>query len=65
MPRPFAIDEIDTRFDYGEERVMLLGLCGHNLLHVVYTERGNNIRIISARQAERHEHDRYYRENGS
>jgi len=61
----FAIDEIDDRFDYGEERMTLLGLSGGDILHVTYTERGNNIRIISARQAERHEHDRYFRENGS
>jgi hypothetical protein len=33
------------------------------VLFVVYTERGDNIRIISARRAEKHEHDRYYRQN--
>jgi uncharacterized DUF497 family protein len=29
------------------------------------TARGDNIRIISARRAERHEQDRYYRQNAS
>jgi uncharacterized DUF497 family protein len=33
------------------------------LLHVVFTERGERIRIISARRAERHEQDRYFQEN--
>jgi uncharacterized DUF497 family protein len=33
------------------------------VLYVAYTERGDNIRIISARRAERHEQDRYYRHN--
>jgi uncharacterized DUF497 family protein len=35
------------------------------ILHVTYTERGERIRIISARRAERHEQDHYYRENSS
>jgi uncharacterized DUF497 family protein len=60
---PFAIDVIDTREDDGEERSGLLGLHGHDVLYVAYTERGDNIRIIMARRAEKHEQDRYYREN--
>lgn len=35
------------------------------ILHVTYTERGERIRIISARRVERHEQDRYYRQNAS
>lgn len=60
---PFAVEWIDEREDYGEERVNLLGMCDGVLLHVSYTERGENIRIISARRAERHEQDHYFREN--
>jgi len=48
---------------YGEERWNLLGMCEGVILHVTYTERGERIRIISARRAERHEQDRYYRQN--
>jgi uncharacterized DUF497 family protein len=33
------------------------------ILQVTYTERGERIRIISARRANRHEQDDYYREN--
>jgi uncharacterized protein len=60
---PLAIERIDEREDYGEERVNLLGMSDGVLLHVTYTERGDRIRIISARQAERYEQDHYYREN--
>lgn len=60
---PFAVERLDTREDYGEERVNLIGMCDGVLLHVTYTERGERTRIISARRAERHEQDDYYREN--
>jgi uncharacterized protein len=60
---PFAIEWLDDRKDYGEERFGLLGLYRGRVLYVAYTERGENIRIISARRAERHEQDRYYRQN--
>lgn len=60
---PFAVEWIDERDDYGEERIGLLGLYGREILFVAYTERAATIRIITARRAERHEQDRYYREN--
>jgi len=60
---PFAIEAIDEREDYGEERVNLIGMCDGALLHVTYTERDERTWIISARRAERHEQDIYYRAN--
>ena len=60
---PFAVDWIDDREDYGEERVVLLGMTDGSVLTVVYTERGNRIRIISARRADRYEQEIYFREN--
>jgi uncharacterized protein len=60
---PFAVEWIDERAVYGEERVILLGMSGGQILSVVYTERGENIRIISARRATKHEKDNYYCEN--
>jgi uncharacterized protein len=60
---PFAVEQLDTREDYGEERINLIGMCDAVLIHVTYTERGDRIRIISARRAERHEQDHYYGEN--
>lgn len=62
---PFAIEWIDDRVDYGEERVNLIGRCGGMIVHVTWTRRGERIRIISARRAVRHEQDTYYRENSS
>lgn len=59
----FAVEWIDEREEYGEERSVLLGMTGGQLFYVAYTERGANIRIISARRATRHEHDIYYRQN--
>jgi uncharacterized DUF497 family protein len=60
---PFAVEWIDDRESYGEERVNLLGMCERTILHVTYTERDTLIWIIPARRAERHEQDHYYRKN--
>lgn len=59
----YGLDEVDASMDYGEPRFTLIGRAGGSLIVVVYTERGDVIRIISARQATRGERDRYYREN--
>ena len=60
---PFAVEWIDKSAVYGEERVILLGMSGGQILSVVYTERGERLRIISARRATKHEKDNYYRHN--
>jgi uncharacterized DUF497 family protein len=60
---PFAVEWIDLREDYGEERIILLGMAGNHVLTVAYTMRAERIRIISARQATKHEQDLYYRQN--
>lgn len=57
------MERIDDRQEYGEERTNLVGMSDGLLGHVTYTERNDRIRIISARRAERHEQDDYYREN--
>jgi uncharacterized DUF497 family protein len=62
---PFAVERIDAREDYGEERINLVGMCDGVLIHVTYTERGERLRLISARRAERHEQDDYYSENST
>jgi len=59
----FAVEWIDDREPYGEERCVLVGMTNGQLLTVVYTERGERIRIISAWRATRHEQDYYYRQN--
>lgn len=54
-----AVETIDDRFDYGEERWVALGMI-HGTLHVlVYTHRITVIRIISLRKANAHEREFY------
>jgi uncharacterized DUF497 family protein len=60
---PFAVEWIDDRATYGEERIVLLGSVGGQILSIVYTERGERLRIISARRATKYEKDHYYRQN--
>jgi uncharacterized DUF497 family protein len=55
------LEEIDTRFAYGEERVQVIGLARDDVLFVIVTLRDeDSYRIISVRKATRHEQDRYY-----
>ncbi|WHI45055.1 BrnT family toxin [Microbulbifer sp. VAAF005] len=51
------IETEDTREDYGEERIQVIGMARPGILFVVYTERnsGNSYRLISARRANRKE----------
>jgi uncharacterized DUF497 family protein len=60
---PFAIERLDDRDDYGEERFILIGTAEEGVVTVVYTERNGRFRIISARRATRHEQDDYFVEN--
>ena len=61
---PFAIERVDDREDYGEERFVIIGLAeGNVVLFVAYTEREERIRIISARRALQNEQDDYFQQN--
>ncbi|HEY1243450.1 MAG TPA: BrnT family toxin [Hyphomicrobiaceae bacterium] len=59
---PRGLDELDNRFDYGEDRFNITGMAEGLLLTVTYTERGGRFRIISARKATRNEQDDYFRQ---
>lgn len=59
---PFAIERVDNRRRYGEERFILIGMAQDDVLFVAYTEREDRIRLISARRATRREHDDYVRQ---
>jgi uncharacterized DUF497 family protein len=51
---------IDDRFDYGEERIVTLGMGMKQVLYVVSTELNeDSIRIISVRKADDEEIERY------
>ena len=49
----------DTRSDYGEDRWLALGEVDGVVIAVVYTMRGEAIRLISARKANRNERQAY------
>jgi uncharacterized DUF497 family protein len=57
---PFAIEFLDDRQDYGEERSVIIGLVDGQLLYVAYVERDEVIRIISARRATKYEQEAYF-----
>ncbi len=62
----FATERLDDRKDYGEERFIILGMAERQVvLFVAYTERNEDIRIISARRATQHEQDDYFGQNAS
>ena len=53
------VETPDVRFDYGEIRTKAIGQVGPDILVVVYTVRGSNRRIISARRANRKERNQW------
>ena len=57
------VEILDEREDYGEERVLLLGMVEGQLLSVIYTERKGRFRLISARRASKDEQDHYFTKN--
>lgn len=60
----FATEEFDRESSLdGEDRFRMTGTGGGALLTVIYTQRDERIRIISARRATRREHDDYYSAN--
>jgi uncharacterized DUF497 family protein len=56
-----TVDQIDERFDYGEERINAIGLLGTKVVMVTYVEKNDEERrIISARAATREEKRTYF-----
>jgi hypothetical protein len=58
-----AVERLDDRADYGEDRYSILGMVDGRLLYVAYTVREDVIRIISARGAEPYEKRQYHEDN--
>ena len=50
----------DPRSAYGEKRINLLGWWSGRVIHMTYTERGEVLRVISLREATRHEARIYF-----
>jgi uncharacterized DUF497 family protein len=57
---PFALELVDDRFDYGEERLVLIARTRRGCLTVVHVERGGMSRLISARPSTRAEEHAYF-----
>jgi uncharacterized protein len=62
---PVGIEDLDDRFEYGEERIVATGLVQGVVLKVTCTMRDDVCRIISARKATKHEEQDYYIEAGN
>lgn len=58
---PERIERFDARANYSEDRFLTVGVVGSVELAVVYTMRGEVIRIISARKAESYERIEYWK----
>jgi uncharacterized protein len=56
----FALVEQDIGQEAGEERFLITRMVNGLIIVVVYTERGERMRIISARKANSYEQRRYY-----
>ena len=54
-----TLTKIDDRLDYGEERFTSLGLVDGTAFVVVHTQRGENIRLISAWKGGRKDYEKY------
>jgi uncharacterized DUF497 family protein len=57
----FAYERCDFDSAPGEIGYVITGMVNDVILTVVYTERGERTRIISARRATKHEQEEYYR----
>lgn len=60
---PMALFE-DTRANYGEQRMIGMGLLDFLVVLIVHVESDDEIRIISMRKANSDETDLYYRNTG-
>ena len=61
----FASEEFDQGSEPSEVRYIITGMVNGVILTVVYTERDERARIISAKKATRHEQQNYYRNQTS
>jgi uncharacterized DUF497 family protein len=56
----FAVERLDDRLDYGEDRYSIIGVVEGRVLFVAFTLRNGRVRIISARAAEPAERRNYH-----
>jgi uncharacterized DUF497 family protein len=63
--RGFIVERQDERFEYGEIRIIATGEINGREFVCVYTRRGDAIRPISLRRADRKERDVYQQAKGA
>ena|SRR5215213_3523037 len=56
------IQEVDDRYDYGEQRFLTFVLLSGRVIAIVHTETNQTIRLISARKASKYEEIKYFKE---
>ena len=59
-----TLNDLDDRFDYGEDRWVTVGMLYEAVVVVVWTETQRGRRIISMRKAEDNEQGDYYEQVG-
>ncbi|HKH47738.1 MAG TPA: BrnT family toxin [Thermoanaerobaculia bacterium] len=50
-----VLTQEDSRIAYGEQRINLLGWLRGRVVHMTYTERGEDLHVISLREATKYE----------
>lgn len=56
---PDRVVDVDDRYEYGEVRFRMFGRVRGRLFAIVFTKRGETVRIISARRANARERRRH------
>ena len=62
---PQRYEVFDSIHSLMEKRWIVIGLAGSKMYHVIFTERKNRIRIISARKANKKNMEVYFYGNGT
>jgi uncharacterized DUF497 family protein len=57
-----TVTYLDDRFDYGETRLITLGLFKYKVVAITHTETEEVIRLISIRKASKNEEETYFKE---
>jgi uncharacterized DUF497 family protein len=56
-----VVTQEDNRLAYDEQRVNLLGWLRGRVVYMTYTERGEDLHVISLREATKHEAQHYFK----
>lgn len=56
-----VVTQEDNRSAYDEQRVNLLGWLRGRVVHMTYTERGEDLHVISLREATKYETQHYFK----